>query len=93
MIGLLLVYAIGTCVLVSLVWEMHSEAVSSGEKVLTAFSLLTEEQTTRTIENVEQTLEIAQERLDSAKHEDTPSGPQDPQGNCRSSARRKPAST
>jgi PAS domain S-box-containing protein len=67
MIGLLVVYAIGTCVLTALVWEMHSEAISAGEKVLTAFTQLTEEQTTRTIQNVDQTLEIAEEKLASLR--------------------------
>jgi PAS domain S-box-containing protein len=63
MTGLLVVFAIGTCVLAALIWEMRSEAMSAGEKVLTAFTQLTEEQTTRTIQNVDQTLEIAEEKL------------------------------
>jgi PAS domain S-box-containing protein len=69
MIGLLIVYASGTCVLAALLWEMHVEAIASGEKVLSAFAQLTEEQTTRTIQNVDQTLEIVEERLASAKRE------------------------
>jgi PAS domain S-box-containing protein len=71
MIVLLLGYGIGTCVLTALVWEMRSEAISSGGKVLTAFLQLTEEQTTRTIQNVDQTLEIAEERIASARRENT----------------------
>ena len=63
MIGLLVVYGVGTCVLTALIWEMRSEALSAGGKVLNAFTQLTEEQTTRTIQNVDQTLEIAEEKL------------------------------
>ena len=70
---LLIAYAIGTCVLVALLWEMRVETISSGAKVLSAFAQLTEEQTTRTIQNVEQTLEIVEERLAAAEREDATS--------------------
>ncbi len=76
MIGLLIAYAIGTCVLGALVWEMRLEAIASGAKVLIAFAQLTEEQTTRTIQNVDQTLEIVEERLATAKREGATSAEQ-----------------
>src|SRR5476651_822019 len=76
MIGLLLVFVIGTCGLTALIWERRSEALSSSGKALAALSQLTEEQTTRTIENVDQTLEIAEEKLASARRDST-SGVQD----------------
>ena len=72
MAGLLVVYAIVTCVLAALIWQMRSEALGAGEKVLTAFTQLTEEQTTRTIQNVDQTLEIAEEKLDAMLRDKAP---------------------
>ena len=43
-------------VLAGLLWQMRSDALASGENVLSAFAQLTEEQTTRTFQNVDQTL-------------------------------------
>ncbi|MCX7367092.1 MAG: ATP-binding protein [Alphaproteobacteria bacterium] len=43
-------------VLAGLLMQMRSDALASGENVLNAFAQLTEEQTTRTFQNVDQTL-------------------------------------
>src|SRR5580692_3110863 len=50
----------------TLLLYLRTEAITSAEKVLTAFAQLTEEQTTRTIQDVDQTLEIVEHRLASA---------------------------
>ena len=43
-------------VLAGLLFQMRSDAIASGQNVLNAFAQLTEEQTTRTLQNVDQTL-------------------------------------
>jgi PAS domain S-box-containing protein len=50
---------------------LRTEAIASAEKVSTAFAQLTEEQTTRTIQDVDQTLQIVEHRLTLAAHEGT----------------------
>jgi len=53
-------------VLAGLLVYFRDESIASAERVLSAFAQLTDEQTTRTIQDVDQTLEIAEERLASA---------------------------
>jgi len=66
-VSLLIAFAVvtGGVVAVLLVY-LRAEAITSSEKVLTAFAQLTEEQTTRTLQSVDQTLEIAQARIAAA---------------------------
>src|SRR5471030_1780237 len=50
----------------ALLQYLRAEAIASNEKVLTAFAQLTDEQTTRTLQSIDQTLEIAQARIAAA---------------------------
>jgi PAS domain S-box-containing protein len=69
---LLIAFAVVTGgVTAALLLYLRGEAITSGQKVLTAFAELTEEQTTRTIQDVDQTLEIVEHRLASATRADT----------------------
>ena len=69
LILLLAAYAVVTAALVGLLVQMRVDAIEAGERVLSAFAQLTEEQTTRTIQNVDQTLEIVTERLAIARRD------------------------
>jgi PAS domain S-box-containing protein len=62
---LLLIYFVATGVLAGLTIEQRMDAIASAQKSLAAFAQLTEEQTTLTIQNTEQTLEIAETRIGS----------------------------
>jgi PAS domain S-box-containing protein len=53
-------------VVAALLLYLRAESIASAEKVLTAFAQLTEEQTTRTLQSVDQTLEIAEARIAAA---------------------------
>jgi PAS domain S-box-containing protein len=64
---LLIAFVVVTAgVLAGLLIYLRDESIASAERVLSAFAQLTDEQTTRTIQDVDQTLEIAEERLASA---------------------------
>jgi PAS domain S-box-containing protein len=63
---LLLVYFGVAAILAMLTREQYLDAISSAEKTLTAFAQLTDEQTTRTIQGIEQTLEIAKTQVAAA---------------------------
>ncbi len=73
LILLLLVYFGFAGILVGLTLQQRTDAIASAEGTLTAFALLTEEQTTRTIQSTEQTLEIAAARVASATEAGTES--------------------
>ena len=69
---LLIAFAVATGgITATLMLYLRAEAIASAQKVLTAFAQLTEEQTTRTIQDVDQTLEIVEHRLTSATREGT----------------------
>ncbi|CAN5918365.1 hypothetical protein BH11PSE3_BH11PSE3_24050 [soil metagenome] len=59
-------FIVVTGVLVGLIVQLRVDAIAAGEKVLTAFVQLTEQQTTLTVKNAEQTLEIVNAKLDAA---------------------------
>jgi hypothetical protein len=53
--------------LVALTCQQRLDAIAAAEKTLTAFAQLTDEQTTRTIQSTEQTLEIARTQIAAAE--------------------------
>jgi hypothetical protein len=63
---LLLVYFGVAGILVGLTLQQRSDAIATANEALAAFAQLAEEQTTRTIQSTEQTLEIAKTRIASA---------------------------
>jgi PAS domain S-box-containing protein len=58
--------AVTVGVLAGLLLELRADAIAAREKLMSAFALLVDEQTTRTIQNVRQTLQIADARLSAA---------------------------
>ncbi len=75
LIVLLAAYVVVTAGLAALMFQMRFDAIDAGERVLSAFAQLTEEQTTRTIQNVDQTLEIVSDRLSVARRDGVASEP------------------
>ncbi len=63
---LLLIYFSVSGLLVILIFQQRSDVIASTKKALSAFAVLTEEQTTLTIQSAEQTLDIAETRIASA---------------------------
>ncbi len=66
LILLLLVYFGVAGILLGLTLQQRADAIATTNRALAAFAQLTEEQTTRTIQSTEQTLEIAETRIASA---------------------------
>src|SRR5471032_843170 len=63
-VGLLLVYVVVSAgVIAGLLLQTRSDAIVSGEKLVSAFAQLADEQTTRTIQSIDQTLVDAEERV------------------------------
>ncbi|MCX7361907.1 MAG: ATP-binding protein [Alphaproteobacteria bacterium] len=51
--------AASICVLVTVLWQGRMDALGMGEKLVSAFAQITDEQTARTVQNVEQVLQVA----------------------------------
>ena len=61
---LLLTIGIASAAVIAvLLHHLYGGAMVAGEKLVTAFAQITDEQSTRTVQNIEQTLEIAEARL------------------------------
>ena len=58
--------AASLCVLATVLWQGRTDALGVGEKLVSAFAQITDEQTARTVQNVEQVLQMARLTLPSA---------------------------